>query len=497
MEYGIEDKKTFIELLLPFKTAIIRYWKISWAPAIAVAAVVAFLSFKLPDYFISDVGISIQSQNVTLGKMSRQEKEAQEERFETLIQNMLSRPRLRSISDKLNLYPDLKGVKGKELAIMRFREAIAIKPIISPSGKSLSQTFRLIFSHSDATQAYKVADALSKLFLEVRKSLEKIEKKREVFIKEHSDQLPEYREEALARLTSTQNQLLNNSQLIEANMKRKDYLGKELALLNQSNVEIAQQSGKGVAGSSPLSGLKQLKRALGILQARYSDKHPDIIATKKRIAILQQQVRSGKAPKSVISSNILMSDPTVRNMRKDLNELVLGTETLSAENAKLKELLVKLNKDIEMMPLRDQQLSKIVRDYDAISERYQELVKQRQDAEMNSSIITTENGEKFEVFDPASVPFIPAGPQRLFIAAGGFVAGLAIFFGLPVFLHFFDGSFKTRDDAESELGIPVVGIIPTLETAGVIAKRRRAIATSLLASACTLVAGLAIVIFIF
>jgi polysaccharide chain length determinant protein (PEP-CTERM system associated) len=520
MEFGIDDKKTFAEMLMPFKSAIARYWKISWAPAIAVTGIVLFLTIRLPDYYVADVGITIQSQNVNLGQMSRQEKEAQEERFETLIQEMLSRPRLRAICDKLNLYPDLKGVKGKESAIMRLRNSISIEPIIAASGKALSQTFRLSFVHSEAKKAYEVADQLSKLFLsegnlaqmsrtrrteeffesklrEVRKKLEKMEKKREEFIKENSNQLPEYREEALARLTASQNQLLNNSQLIEANLKRREYLEKELSIINQSNVEVASSSGAVDIAGSPTSSLRQLKRALAVLSARYSAKHPDIIATKKRIAILEGQLKNGTAPKSVLSKNILMSDPTARRTRRELNELKLNTEAYIQENKKLKGLITALNKNIEMMPLRDQQLSKIVRDYEVTKERYSELVKQRQDAEMKSSIIITENGEKFEVFDPASYPFVPAGPKRELFALGSVGAALVVFFGLPIALYYLNGSYKGRDDAEKELGIPVVGIIPTLETAGVIAKRRRGMTTSLLASACTFVGGLAIIILLF
>ena len=162
----LETKKTFSEILIPIKTAISKYFYLFWAPAIAITILILLISAKIPDYFSSSAVIFIQPQKVKVKMLQNStEKKEQEEQFEALIQEMISRPRLLSIIDKFKLYPRFKGLKGKEKALMKMRRAIDIAPVISPSGKVLTQTFKLNFVHNDAKTAYNVADSLSQLFI--------------------------------------------------------------------------------------------------------------------------------------------------------------------------------------------------------------------------------------------------------------------------------------------------------------------------------------------
>ena len=55
---------------------------------------------------------------------------------------------------------------------------------------------------------------------EQRTKLTKIEEKRKAFARKFSNQLPEYRVEALARLNSSQKQFSYNTQLLKSNLSR-------------------------------------------------------------------------------------------------------------------------------------------------------------------------------------------------------------------------------------------------------------------------------------
>ena len=79
------------------------------------------------------------------------------------------------------------------------------------------------------------------------------------------------------------------------------------------------------------------------------------------------------------------------------------------------------------------------------------------------------------------------------IALGGLVAGLAIMFGLPILFYYLNGSLKSREEAESELGLPVIGIIPPLLTSEVVSQKTRTRRLSVFASMVSLVLGLSLI----
>lgn len=510
-----ESKKTFSENLIPLKVALKKYWLFCWVPAIAVSLVLIFISIKLPDYFSSEVVIFIQPQKVNVKMLQTSEKDEQEEQFEALIQEMLSRPRLLSVLDKFNLYPSYTGVKGKEKALIKMRNAIVVEPIVAPSGKILTQTFRVSFRHHSADLAYKVADALSQLFInestltqmsktrgteefleanlrEQRAKLSQIEEKQQEYTRKYADQLPAYRQEALGRLTAAQGQLSTNTQLIQANLSRISYLQNELKIVQQG-AATSSVLGNIENSTDPRVALVQLEQAVKILTTRYSDKHPDVVATKKRIEVLK--VQAAKAgPGFKVNESLVKAAPESRMVGRELNELEVQTAALKSENEKLKELAETLNINIKAMPIREQELGEILRDYANVKESYQHLLEARESASLQSSLVKSQKGTQFKIVDPASVPLVPAGPVRWVIAVAGLVLGLATMFGAPMMLYILNGSFKSRDEAESELGIPVIGIIPTLQTEVLVKQRKSAFRLSVAASLCSFLVALVLIL---
>ena len=514
----LESKKTFSENLIPFKTAYSKFGFLTWAPGIAAFLLIAFISIKVPDYFSSDVVIFIQPQKVNVKMLDTAEKTEQEEQFEALIQEMLSRPRLVSILEKFNLYPEYKGIKGKEKALIKMKNSITIEPITSPSGKVLTQTFRVSYSHNDANLAYKVADALSQLFINestltqmsktrgteefleanLREQLNKlaqIEEKQQEFTRKHSDQLPSFRQEAVVRLSSAQNQLATNSQLIQANLSRISYLQNELKLVRQSTAEIAA-IGSQDSAIDPRVATAQLEQAVKVLTSRYSEKHPDVVAAKKRIEVLKSQSGGSTRGGVAVSENLVKAAPESRMVARELNELEVQTTALKSENEKLKELVENLNTNIKAMPIREQELGEILRDYTNVKESYQRLLEARENASLQSSLVKSQKGAQFKIVDPPSVPLVPAGPVRWVIAAAGFIFGLATMFGTPILLYFLNGSFKSRDEVEDELGVPVAGIIPTLQTEFLLKQKKKSRRISVAASVCSFFVAVIIVLLV-
>ena len=75
-----------------------------------------------------------------------------------------------------------------------------------------------------------------------------------------------------------------------------------------------------------------------------------------------------------------------------------------------------------------------------------------------------QQGEQFRVLDPANLPDKPSFPNRPLFALGGVGGGLALGLGLSFLMEMKDSSFKTERDVEVALQLPVLAMVPAIES---------------------------------
>jgi hypothetical protein len=115
---------------------------------------------------------------------------------------------------------------------------------------------------------------------------------------------------------------------------------------------------------------------------------------------------------------------------------------------------------IDKLPLREQEMAVLMRDYGISKENYQRLLANKLSAGMSKDMELRQKAEKFTVVDPPTVPERPAKPNRPAMMAGfsggGFFLGIVLAF-----------IFEFRRDVllgEWELpeGVTVLGTLPRL-----------------------------------
>lgn len=510
------------ELLVPIKAAIARYIGISLAPALVVIGLAALLTVKLPSYYIADVLISVQPRKLTAKIIDGPTKDDQSERLQSLIFEVISRQRLLTIMDRFNIYPELRGAKSRDVALQRLRKAIEITPERATTGETLAQTFRLTFTYSDPKIAFEVTKAISSLFIDesilstkgetegtvefldtqlrsARQKLEATEQLVQAFVRQNFGKLPEHLQAGVARLESAQQQLATNSQLITAKTQKLEFLKRELQLEEKDSSPIVESApGVPVSAADVGDSVGQIESALSILRTRYSDEHPDVIALKKRLEVAKQRSpggssSTGKGPRVV--GRRLSSD--AKGVRREIGTIESELASLNEENTHLKAGILQLEADIQEMPLKEQELIKINRDYANVKANYERMATAREEAVLQRDLVSGQKGTQFRIVDAPAIPESAAGPERLVIFGGGLAFGLGILFLLPVLMMFLNGAYKTRDEVEADLGLPVLGVIPPMETPRSKAHGRRAITLSLAASAMSfVVVGVLIVLLV-
>lgn len=524
MNYQSQSQPTLVESYNRLKSAYQRYWQLSWPPALAISLLAIFVAIKLPSYYTSSFIVRIQTQQIDAGVLGRSEKKEDTATLSALVEELKARQKLLTIIQEFDLYPHLKGLSGQEKALEKFQKAYIINPIQSTLNKqsdnSTSLIFQVSFSHSSRDKVFKVTDKLQNLYISeslinirsetrgteeflsaqlksAQKKLEEIERKREEYLKKNAGKLPENREKAITERKMLMDKIFLNNQSIEANQGRIRYLRDELEMTVRDPSTAGNNSISTGIELDPSANLSQLKQTLTLLRGRYSEKHPDVIALQNRIAQLEGKMKRGELPNTASKSvgPSLGNTRESRLIRREISEVEVQNVRLQAEIKTLQAQIDELTKSLSTMPVQENALAEIERDYSTQKELYEKLMIEQAQAAMKVDLIQSQRGPRFIIIDPPTKPENPSGPPRLIIGIAGIVLGILILFCIPVAFYYFNSSFKFKKEAEAELPVPVLGVIPPLKTPTVTAQKRKSMATSFGTSLITLIAGV-IAIFI-
>jgi len=131
------------------------------------------------------------------------------------------------------------------------------------------------------------------------------------------------------------------------------------------------------------------------------------------------------------------------------------------------------NTKIDVVPTRESELVELTRDYGTLQETYSSLLAKREDSKLAANLERRQIGEQFRILDPASLPERPHNQkQRLAVLLGCPIGGILLGLVLIGFLEYLDSSFRSEDDVARVLSIPVLGLIPVMESNDVEGRHR-------------------------
>jgi len=233
----------------------------------------------------------------------------------------------------------------------------------------------------------------------------------------------------------------------------------------------------GAASSLPAvdEELTRLKAQLADLSAHYTERHPDVRKVKEQIAKTErtrdQILANLNAKKSDdANSNVSVSGdaravsaPMVQlqgQIQANQSEITNRERAIAELKKKIADYQTRLNQE----PVREQQLADLARGYDQSKASYDELLKKKNESAMATSMELLQQGERFRILDPPSLPLKPDFPNRLKLCGLGIGVGLV----LGVFVT---GAFELADDRlysekeiKSMLPVPVICEIPVIVT---------------------------------
>jgi hypothetical protein len=142
-------------------------------------------------------------------------------------------------------------------------------------------------------------------------------------------------------------------------------------------------------------------------------------------------------------------------------------------------------------------MTELMRDYTTLQNVYTTLLTKKEDSKMAANMERRQGGEQFRLLEPARLPERPVSPNRPLITFFGIVAGAAFGLLLIALLEYRDSSLKTDDEAVAVLELPVLAVVPLMQSE---AERRTALRRRLVLGAslsATVLACFAVVIYTF
>jgi uncharacterized protein involved in exopolysaccharide biosynthesis len=211
---------------------------------------------------------------------------------------------------------------------------------------------------------------------------------------------------------------------------------------------------------------------------------------QKEIQLLENASPHSNPASSTEPSSV---NPLKRVLQTQIADIDLEIQALRAQSERTRSQINVLQTRIDNSPVRAIELSKISRGYEITLRKYQDLLAKGLESELSENVEKQQKGEQFEIVEPANFPVKPVRPNRLMIVLAGLVGGVVGGIGLAVLLETLDTSFKTSDEINAFVNIPLLATIPAVLTRGSVLEQRRAEGLLVLASIGTLAVGVACV----
>jgi uncharacterized protein involved in exopolysaccharide biosynthesis len=116
-------------------------------------------------------------------------------------------------------------------------------------------------------------------------------------------------------------------------------------------------------------------------------------------------------------------------------------------------------------PAVEQQLADLTRGYEQSQANYNDLLKKESDSQMATSMEQMQEGERFIMLDPPSLPAKPDFPNRLKMCGAGLGGGLALGILAVVGLEFFDDRMHSVKEIQTLLPMSIISEVPEIVTA--------------------------------
>lgn len=515
---SVLNPRSILRALWKRKLSIVLLWLVGSGAAVALVT-------HLRAVYAAEALILVESQKIPESFVAATVQTALEARLDTLKQQVLSHERLWKLIQEFDLYAKQRKTHSQEEVVDMLRHDINIRlergwstsrpgafrvsyETYSPT--TVAEIANRIgrFFIDENLRAREVEAAATSAFLdsqlaESKKKLQEQEARLKDFKEAYIGELPQQQttllsaasqsraellgiQEALSRAQQNKLTLESSLGLARDNLKRQQELARQRAELDAASRALVSLSPGPVVGPPPAAPPSELDKARAQLQGlhlRYEDKHPEVQRVLQEVARLEQLdqeasalvrrietpppafPRTAQAQRAVADpprrEPVPSDDPAIRALEAQVTLAVREIQTLESRRQQVIQDAADIQARMQKLPIREQQLSAITRDYDTSRANYQSLLDKKLAADVAANMERWQKAERFVMLDAARVPEKPVRPKRALLTAIGSLLSLLGAAALALLLELKKN--VVLGEWELPAGTVIIGRVPRME----------------------------------
>jgi polysaccharide biosynthesis transport protein len=478
-------RRRHMQFLIPLLLGWLLVWAASW---------------MMPVRYKSTTSILVEQPTVPKTYVDPNITDDVQTRLASLTQQILSRTRLLLIANRLHLYENSERTLTPDQIVARMRDDIDIELVRDPQTGDVSG-FTVSYAAASPRIAQSVVSELTGLFInenqatlqqesestteflqeqlaEARTSLAEQDAKVKEFQAAHQGELPSQAASNLQILSGLQAQLQNEEDALNTAQQQKVYFQSLIEQYQTLQLPTLSAGGAPTGLSAIDIQLAKMKAQLADLRVRYTEEYPAVqnleaeiaTATRQRNQLAAELAVRAKAANLHPGENSAPStmDSTTNTAVLQLQSQLQATQSdISNRQRDIATLEGRINSyqaRLNAAPASEEQLADLTRGYEQSQANYNDLLKKESDSAMATSMEQLQQGERFSVLDPPSLPIKPDSPNRVKLCGVGLACGLLLGLVVAGGLEFLDDRLHNDKDIEKLVPFAIIGEIPEIRT---------------------------------
>ncbi|MGM9427145.1 GumC family protein [Hydrogenophaga sp. MI9] len=462
---------------------------LTFGAVLAASVVVAML---LPRVYQSTGTLLVEGPHVSGEVVNSALPGNAEQRVQALSQRIMTRESLLRIAAEHQVFDPKPGVVLKDTDVanaMRASIDVQVQSGNLPNGERPTSNFafNVSFQHGEPKKALEVTSALLQLFLEssVRERMQQASRANE-FLSQEADRVKSQLEDLERRIETykrTQGSATEDGQAValasiqtlESDLRAAERDHRQaLDQVQTLTVELAgARAGVLLPGTVTTPGpsvaeqdLERARSELARIRGTYTEDHPDVLAQRRKIELLERSLRS----ESSVSSPAREAAAAQAKLAVSRLEAQLGTararaDLLASQQSSLRNAINLQRTKVTRAPQVERDLAALQRDHDAAKAKYEDLRSKQMSAQIVQNLEGGQQGERFTLLEPPLMPEYPIKPSRKKVVALGFFLALAAAVGLVVLLEVIFARVRGVNSLTALTGQRPMVVIPYITTA--------------------------------
>jgi uncharacterized protein involved in exopolysaccharide biosynthesis len=368
-------------------------------------------------------------------------------------------------------------------------------------------------------QAEGTSEFMDTQLVEAQRRLDQLEAAVSEYKVKHNGELPQQESAISSELTREDQALIANRDAIRRAEESKAILSTTLGIAEGAVAALSQAQpeqgngpavaiSKGVVGDQPMS---EAHRRVLLFRAKlqslkdlgYTDRHPDVVEAREQLEAAsieetKENSESQKKPAAPVASaqpdsakhdggkqdvpappvptthtaaarrpnrELLAAQERLAAIKTQLEALDRDIQDRTAEQKKIQQNISLLETRLSGLPVREQEMAGLTRDYEISKATYRTLLDKKYSAAMANDMERRQKSERFTLLDPPRVPEKPAMPNRPLFGSLG--SAVALVLGLVIGLALEFRKSCVLGEWELPKGTVVLSRIPDIEIAAI------------------------------